>query len=224
MRVLRAPGENISPSDDGALFKEVFSDGLFDDVEITSLGSNQVSVPALYGIIQGREFTNSAETLNVVLPAGTGSGVIYVEYDLAATPIGSLKSALEPFTPTYQDINSNGTLAQMVIASYEATAVAVTSITPVYSLATVHGTGTEISVTLEAALWSTDTYTVTNALIGPNKELTLTYPPTLTDAEYEAYQDANIRPYGAVTTGSMTLKAVGGAPSVDLPMIVIVKE
>ena len=136
MRVIRSAGQNISPSDDGALYNQVFTDGLFEDAAITPLGSNQVSIASMYGIIQGREFTNSAETIEVELPAsGTATGYIYVQYDLAANPIGSIESALAPFAPVYDDINSTGTLAQMVIATYKASSVAVTEIVPTYSKA-----------------------------------------------------------------------------------------
>ena len=83
--------------------------------------------------------------------------------------------------------------------------------------------GTETTITLVAASWVSDIYTITDASIDPAAEITLTYPPTLTDAEYEAYQDAGIRPYGAITSGSMTLKATGGAPDVDLPMILLIR-
>lgn len=224
MRVIRSAGQNISPSDDGALYNQVFSDGLFRDAAISSLGSNQVSVPALYGIIQGREFTNSAETIEVELPAsGTATGYIYVQYDLAANPIGTIESALAPFTPVYDDLNSTGTLAQMVIATYQASSVAVTSLTLTYEMAKVYGSGKEISVTLNSTAWSSDLITISDVHIDPAAEITLTYPPTLTDEQYEAYQDANIRPYGAVQAGSMQLKAVNGAPGINLPMVLIIK-
>lgn len=225
MRVIRSAGQNISPSDDGALYNQVFSDGLFRDAAISSLGSNQVSVPALYGIIQGREFTNSAETIEVELPAsGTATGYIYVQYDLAANPIGTIESALAPFTPTYEDINSTGTLAQMVIATYQASSVAVTSLTPVYEISRVNGAGTVINVTLATTGWNaSDEYTVSDAHISTDAEITLTYPATLSDAEFEAYQDAVIRPT-AVSSQSMKLKAMGGAPSIALPLQLIVKR
>lgn len=225
MRVIRSAGQNISPSDDGALYNQVFSDGLFRDAAISSLGSNQVSVPALYGIIQGREFTNSAETIEVELPAsGTATGYIYVQYDLAANPIGTIESALAPFTPVYDDLNSTGTLAQMILATYTASAVAVTSITPVYEIARVNGAGTVVNVTLASTGWNaSDEYTVSDAHISTDAEITLTYPATLSDAEFEAYQDAVIRPT-AVSSGSMTLKAMGGAPSIALPLQLIVKR
>lgn len=83
--------------------------------------------------------------------------------------------------------------------------------------------GTEIQITLAASSWSSDLYTLTDSHISADAEITLTYPTTLTDAQYEVYQDAGIRPYGTVSAGSMVLKAVGGAPTIDLPMIIIVK-
>lgn len=228
MRVIRSSGQNISPSDDGALYNQIFSDGLFEETSIDSLGSNQVAIGAMYGIIQGREFTNSAETINVVLPSGSESmGYIYVEYDLASDPIGSIKSALAPFTPTYQDLNSTGTLAQMIIAEYTASAVAITNITPKYEMASVYGASMDLEFTLLATAWSndgtSDLYTLTDSHITPDKDITLTYPPALTDAQFEAYQEATIRPYGAIQNGSMVLKAVNGVPEIDLPIILVVE-
>ena len=82
---------------------------------------------------------------------------------------------------------------------------------------------TTVNVTLDHTAWSNDLYTVTDAAIDPAKEIIMTYPTTLTDAEYEAYQDAIIRPYGAITSGSMTLKAVNGAPDIDLPLIIMIR-
>lgn len=224
MRVLRASGENISPSDDASLFREMLSDGLFEDVSITSLGSNQVSIPALYGIIQGREFTNSAETITVELPAsGTATGYIYVQYDLNATPIGTIESALAPFTPVYDDINSGGSVAQMVLATYQASAIAVTSITSAYENAAPGGKY-ETSITLLASSWnSSNQITISDAKISPQKEIILTYPSNMTDAQFTAYRAAGIRPYGNIGNGSMTLKAVDGKPTVNLPMILIIK-
>lgn len=228
MRVIRSSGQNISPSDDGALYNEIFSDGLFEATSIESLGSNQVSIGAMYGIMQGREFTNSAETINVILPSGgEGRGYIYIEYDLASDPIGSIKSALAPFTPTYQDLNSTGTLAQMIIAEYTASAVAITDISATYEIASVYGSSMDIPFTLLSTGWqndgTNDLYQLTDAHITPDKDITLTYPPTLSDAQFEAYQDATIRPWGAVQNGSMWLKAVNGVPEIDLPIILVVE-
>lgn len=83
---------------------------------------------------------------------------------------------------------------------------------------------TEVPVTLAAGSWSaTDTQTITDPAIDPDKEIILTYDPAMLDDPYEALQDAGIRPYGAVTSGSMTVKAVGGAPDVDLSIILLIR-
>jgi hypothetical protein len=137
MRVIRSAGQNVSPSDDGRLYNEAFLDGLFEETTIASLGSNVVSIDTLYGIMCGRDFTAEAQTINVELPEDTDTnGYIYVEFDTTTDDVISIGSALAPFTPVYTDINTTGTVCQMVIAEYTASAVAVTSITPVYNIAT----------------------------------------------------------------------------------------
>lgn len=137
MRVVRAAGQNVSPSDDGRLYAQVFSDGLFTDTTFTNLGGNSVQVGSMYGDLCGRDFTIEQMTLTVELPQGEGetTGYIYVEIDTSSDDVITLNSALAPFTPTYEDINTNGAIAQMVLAEYTATAVAVTSVTPVYNKA-----------------------------------------------------------------------------------------
>lgn len=83
---------------------------------------------------------------------------------------------------------------------------------------------TEVPVTLGVGSWSaTDTQTITDPAIDPDKEIILTYDPAMLDDPYEALQDAGIRPYGAVTSGSMTVKAAGGAPDVDLDIILLIR-
>lgn len=137
MRVIRSAGQNVSPSDDGRLFDQIFSDGLFTETSITNLGGNNISIGAMYGDLCGRDFTTEAQTLAVVLPEGEGesTGYIYVEIDTSSEDVISVNSALAPFTPTYEDINTNGAVAQMIIAEYTATNLNVTSVTATYSTA-----------------------------------------------------------------------------------------
>lgn len=137
MRVIRSAGQNVSPSDDGRLFDQIFSDGLFTETSITNLGGNNISIGAMYGDLCGRDFTTEAQTLSVVLPEGEGesTGYIYVEIDTSSEDVISVNSALAPFTPTYEDINTNGAVAQMIIAEYTATNLNVTSVTATYSTA-----------------------------------------------------------------------------------------
>ena len=218
MRVLRATGENISPSDDASLFNQVFTaDGLFKDVTITSLGADQVSVPALYGILQGREFTNSTETLAVELPSsGTATGYIYVRYNLAGSPIGTLESALAPFTPTYEDINTTGNVAEMIIATYTATPTSVSDITMSYKKAGVSRTAV-VTMVLLAANWSSNEYSFEG-----------TYPASGYDLEVELNGDSAVAAdadawatsaiVGLNTTNA--IKALNGSPSRDLPVMI----
>lgn len=137
MRLVRAAGQNVSPSDDGRLYDQIFSDGLFTETSFASLGADSVRIGAMYGDLCGRDFTIEQQTITVQLPEGEGetTGYIYVEIDLSAETPLSVGSALAPFTPTYEDINVNGAVCQMIVAEYTATALAVTSVTAVYERA-----------------------------------------------------------------------------------------
>lgn len=148
MRVIRNTGQNVSPSDDGRLFDQAFTDGLFNSPSITSLGANLVQIGSMYGILCGRDFTADAQQINVELPtADTATGYIYIKYDTATDDIISVESTLAPFTVTYEDINTSGTVCEMIIATYTASSVAVTSLTANYPKAQ-----TEINSTLEGSI------------------------------------------------------------------------
>lgn len=143
MRLIRATGQNVSPSDDGRLYDQIFTDGLFADTSFAMLGANNVQIGTIYGDLCGRDFTIEQQTVAVTLPEGEGetTGYIFVEIDTSAETPLSVGSALAPFTPTYEDINVNGAVAQMIIAEYTASAVAVTSITAKYSRVSTGGIG-----------------------------------------------------------------------------------
>lgn len=165
MRLIRSAGQNVSPSDDGRLYDQIFEDGLFEDATITAAGTNNVSISALYGVISGRDFTAEAQTLAVTLPeSDTATGYIYVEINLSADTIISMGSALSPFTPTYEDINDAGAVAQMIIAEYQASTTAVTSVTPTYSKTSVGGLAPGSVATVESSP-STHNYSVGDYLI-----------------------------------------------------------
>lgn len=133
-KVIRATGSNVSPAEDAKLFRQIFpDDGLFQDITITSLGSNQVSIPAMYGIMEGRDFTTDAMTLNVELPSSESTGYIIVKFDTTTDDVISVRSELTPYTPVYQDINASGTVCEMIIAQYTANTTQVTAISMVYT-------------------------------------------------------------------------------------------
>ena len=100
-KVIRATGSNVSPSEDARLFRQMFKDdGLFEDITISSLGSNQISIPGMYGIMEGRDFTTDPITMNVELPNADGSGYIIVRFDTTTDEVIEVKSELAPYTPT----------------------------------------------------------------------------------------------------------------------------
>lgn len=177
MRVIRSAGQNVSPSDDGRLFDQAFTDGLFEEATITATGGNTITLSALYGIICGRDFTAEAQTISATLPdSDTATGYVYVEFDTSSEDIITIGTALAPFTPTYEDINTNGAVVQMVIAQYEASAVAVTSVTPTYMTATAGSVKAGSIATVEKSpavanhsigefiLYGGDLYEVTSAI------------------------------------------------------------
>lgn len=164
-KVIRASGSNVSPAEDAKLFRNIFpDDGLFEDITITSLGSNQVSIPAMYGILEGRDFTTDAMTLNVELPESDGSGYIIVRFDTTTDDVIEVTSELSPYTVTYEDINASGTICEMVIATYTATTTQVTAISMVYTKTSIGGRmeGTLIagntSISFTNALFTNATY------------------------------------------------------------------
>lgn len=128
MRLIRWAGENVSPSDDGRLYEKIFKDGIYNEFYITPAGGSEVNISPLYGIICGRDFTSDAMSINCALPSGTGekSGVIYVECDTSKTDPLSVKSKIGTLTPTRENINVSGTVAQVAIGWYSATATGVT--------------------------------------------------------------------------------------------------
>lgn len=128
MRLIRWAGENVSPSDDGRLYEKIFGDGLLADVDMTPAGAAKINIGPIYGIICGREFTTDAMQINAALPSsGTKYGTIYAEIDTSKSSPLSIKTSIsQSWTPTRQDINVSGTVAQVAIGWYGATPTAVT--------------------------------------------------------------------------------------------------
>ena len=86
--------------------------------------------------------------------------------------------------------------------------------------------GTAIAVTLASASWTGTaapyTYTISNDAITATSNQELTPATDITADQLAALQGANIID-GGQAAGSMTLKAFGEKPSVDIPVRVIVK-
>lgn len=78
-----------------------------------------------------------------------------------------------------------------------------------------------IDVTLVSRNWSNNQYVITNSLLGGTEKVKeLTYP-VLTQTQREALTDANID-FVSEGNGTITLEAFGGAPSIDVPIRIVV--
>lgn len=86
--------------------------------------------------------------------------------------------------------------------------------------------GTTLSATLSSASWTGTaapyTYTISNSAITATSTQELSPATDITADQLSALQDANIID-GGQAAGSMTLKAFGEKPSVDIPVRIIVK-
>ena len=79
---------------------------------------------------------------------------------------------------------------------------------------------TIVSTTLYAATWNGGTYTITNDLITSTSNQELIPAANITLAQLNAMQGA-ILIDGGQTAGSMTLKALGTVPAIDIPIRII---
>lgn len=79
---------------------------------------------------------------------------------------------------------------------------------------------TIVSTTLYAATWNNGTYTITNDLITSTSNQEIILAVGSTADQYKALGAAMIVDNGQ-TTGSMTLKALGTVPTIDIPIRII---
>ena len=130
MKLIRWAGENVTPSDDAKIFRKFFGDGLFASVTPTYT-SGTITIPALYGIMCGRDFTTDEETLDAILAtSGTITGQIYMYIDTEDPdyPL-DLKIRNSVYALPTNDINADGIAYGIEIAQYTANTSEVTGIT-----------------------------------------------------------------------------------------------
>ncbi len=130
MKLIRYEGENVTPSDDAILYRQFLSDGLFATVTPT-FTSGAITIPAMRGVICGRDFTTDIETLTAVLASsGTITGQIYMWIDMEdeTYPL-SIKIRNSVGSLSDDDINNGGQYYGLEIAQYTANTSAVTGVT-----------------------------------------------------------------------------------------------
>ena len=140
MKLIRWAGENVTPSDDAKLSRRLYADGLFASVTPTHT-SGTVTIPALYGMMCGRDFTTDEETLDAILAtSGTITGQIYMYIDTedATYPLDlKIRNSVSAL-PT-NDINADGTTYGIEIAQYTANTSEVTGVTFTAKINNVYG-------------------------------------------------------------------------------------
>lgn len=80
----------------------------------------------------------------------------------------------------------------------------------------------KVDASLIASNWNSTNYIFSNQNITATNIVELIPSTTITTEEYEALQDAQIIG-GAQTTGSITLKAMGAVPTINIPVIFIIR-
>ncbi len=121
--LLRYDATMVTPKDDAVLF-DFFSGqtGIISGCEITHLGANQLQITAGRGIIKGRDFVVTQQTiLATVADSGTKQGRLLIEIDIenTSTPI-VFKTQMGTTLPalTQEEINDDGTVYQLPLAAY----------------------------------------------------------------------------------------------------------
>lgn len=134
-------GKIITPKDDALLYEFLVNqNGIFEGCEVTHLGANQLQIASGRGIIKGRIFVVTQETINAtVSDSGTKLGRLIIRVDVSnvETPI-SFVTQIGATLPdlVQEDINRDGTVFELPIVTYTATELLIDNLTPVAPVVT----------------------------------------------------------------------------------------
>ena len=96
------------------------------------------------------------------------------------------------------------------------------AITELAGMATTINTYTK-TVTLSAANWSTNNYTINDSDIKADSDIYLNVPSNVTQQQYDALAYANIVPVSQ-TAGNVYIKALGTVPTIDIPIEMVIRN
>ena len=82
---------------------------------------------------------------------------------------------------------------------------------------------TSVNITLTSTNWSSGIYTYTNSAITATNIIELYPASTITSTQFEALQSANIIG-GTQSAGSIQLKAMGDVPTIDIPIVLTIRQ
>lgn len=172
--------------------------------------------------IEDAQFPDGGLTGQMLVKTGTGYGWDDIP---ESAQWGNITGQLSEQTDLYSELNalttsvgtkitapSGGTTGQYLQKTASGT-----------QWATVQGGDSKIEkdVTLASASWSSGSYTISDADIGADSTVFLTYPATTSDADFEILQSAGIRAT-AQAAGSITFKATGDVPASDVVITMII--
>ncbi len=126
-------GAQVSPADDARLYDLILTGqtGIVEGCAVTHLGSNQLQISAGWGVCHGRVFVVQQETINAtVSSSGTVSGRLLLHIDVTAdNPAVFQTQAAASLPPlTQEDINGNGTIYEIEMATYNISQVLISNL------------------------------------------------------------------------------------------------
>lgn len=129
----RFNGALVTPKDDAILYDHILDDsGIFEGISVSHLGANQLLVSAGRGIIKGRDFTVEEETiLAQISPSGVQKGRLLVRVDISnmENPIALVTQVATTLPALVQeDINRDGTIYELPIATYDVSELLVSNL------------------------------------------------------------------------------------------------
>ena len=122
----------VTPKDDAILYDLIVAEGgIISGCVVTHLGANQLQVAAGRGLIKGRQFVITQETINAtVSDSGTKRGRLVVQIDTSnsTTPISFItQMASELPELTQEDINDDGNIYELPLVEYDISEVAISN-------------------------------------------------------------------------------------------------
>lgn len=134
-------GKIVTPKDDALLYDFLISQtGIFEGCTVTHLGANQLRISDGRGIMKGRNFVVSQETIFATLSDnGMKKGRLIIRIDLANTekPISFITQMSSVLPALVQeDINHDGSVYELPIATYDATEVLISNLAMVAPVVT----------------------------------------------------------------------------------------
>ena len=137
IKLCQAANSVVTPLDDAQLYSWVANRavGVVAGCAVTSAGTNQLSIAAGWGIVQGHVFTVGAQTISAtVAPSGTVNGRLLIRIDTSdtVTPVEFVTQAETPLPAlTQQSIDGSGSIYELALATYTVGTISISGLTNV---------------------------------------------------------------------------------------------